>query len=165
MKDKRQNIIKNEQGVALILTLMVTALLVAVITEVIYTVHLNTTTTELHKGSQEASLGAEGGVELALTFLTEETTRNGYTAFQSEEASHMVIPDASGVLILDAEDEQGKVPINNIVGPNGVKNEWYYDIYIRLLENLDLDESLAETLADWIDTNEFSRLGGAESAD
>ncbi len=154
----------NEKGIALIITLLITALLTAVCIEVIYASYLNTSMTELYSDGQEAALAAEGGVELAYVAITELKLRTGHVYFEDNEHTEFV-SDGDASLSLAIEDELGKVPINMIVGPNGMKNQWYYGIYERLLESLELDPALAETLADWLDTDEVPRPMGAETND
>lgn len=47
-------------------------------------------------------------------------------------------------------DMQGRFNLNNLVNGNKVDEDWV-TVYKRLLRHLDLDESLADALVDWID--------------
>jgi general secretion pathway protein K len=148
---------------ALVITLLITAILVAVITEIIYSVHVHTSMTGFYKDSQNASLSAEGGVELAsvgIPFLVSSDP----LALTREDKSQ-VFTEGDGTLIITVEDERGKISLNSIAFSNGETNEVFYDIYTNLLYNLGLDVTLADTAADWIDFNDEPRAGGAETFD
>lgn len=154
----------SEKGLVLIITLLITALLVTVVTEIVYTVHIHTSMTYSFKDSQKASLLAEGGVKLIVSYLQAMTKERGYTPFKNEDTGR-VLAEGDGVLSVRAEDEQGKVSVNAIVFGNGETNVEKYAIYSRLLEGLALKTDLADTLADWIDIDDDPRVGGAESHD
>jgi general secretion pathway protein K len=153
-----------ERGMALIITLLITAILVAVITEIIFAVHINTETTKSYRDSQEASLVAQGGVEFVRMTIEETVKGKSYTAFNKNDL-HRVFVDGNKVLSIKVEDEHGKISANSIVFRNGEINNEYYDIYSRLLDNLGIEEGLEDTLADWIDINDLSRAEGAENYD
>lgn len=157
--------LKSESGVALILALLVTALMAAVVVEMIYEVHISTASVTMYSEGQEASIAAEGGIELAGTVLSSMRDAQGYVSFGGEYYIEQTLSEGRKTIRLRAEDESAKVPINIIVGSNGSKNGWYYGIYLRLLRELELDESLAETLADWLDADDEPRPLGAESVD
>ncbi|MBI5287117.1 MAG: type II secretion system minor pseudopilin GspK [Deltaproteobacteria bacterium] len=145
------------------ITLLVSAILIAIVTELVHGVYIHTSMAHSYKDAQQASLLALGGVDTATAWLKERiktnphvdtsTLFNGQTkAFQLEE----------GEIEVRIGDEHGKVSLNPIVYPNGLTNEKYYQIYTRLLQRLNLDETLADTLADWIDIDDESRQRGAE---
>jgi general secretion pathway protein K len=153
-----------ERGLALVITLLITAILVAVITEIVFAVHINTEATRNYKDSQEASLLAQGGIELMKKAIEETMKGKSHTAF-NEDDIHRVFVEGNKVLSIKIEDEQCKISANSIVFRNGETNNEYYDTYSRLLYNLELEEGLVDTLADWIDINDLPRAEGAESYD
>lgn len=156
--------IYSEKGMALIITLLITAILVAVITEVVYTVHTNAMMMESFKDGERAAMLAEGGVRLATMGINEMMRGKTYTAFGPDEAKQ-VVPEGEGVLTLAIEDEEGKFPVNSIVFANGETNSDKYAAYSRLLDGQGLSVELADTLADWIDVNDEPRAKGAETYD
>ena len=154
----------SERGLALIITLLITAILVTVIIEIVSAVHLHMFMTGSFKDGQRAAILAEGGVELAASSIAELTKDKNYTFITPEDAGR-VIPEGEGILNLRVEDEQAKFPVNLIVYANGETNAENYAAYARLLNILKLKEELADTLADWIDINDEPRSKGAETHD
>lgn len=146
---------------ALIITLLITAILVAVITEVMYTVHTHAMVTESFKDGERAAMLAEGGVRLATMGINEMMRGKTYTAFSPDDAKQ-IIPEGEGVLTLTIEDEEGKFPVNSIVFANGETNTDRYAAYSRLLDGQGFNDELADTMADWIDINDEARPKGAE---
>ncbi|MEE9591378.1 MAG: hypothetical protein V3W26_02595, partial [Thermodesulfobacteriota bacterium] len=128
-----------ERGLALVITLLITAILVAVITEIVFAVHINTEATRTYKDSQEARLLAQGGIELVKKVIEETMKGKSYTAFDKDDL-HRVFVDGKKVLSIKIEDEQCKISANSIVFRNGETNTEYYDTYSRLLYNLELEE-------------------------
>lgn len=150
---------KGEKGLALVITLLVTAILTAVVTELVYAVYLHTSIAHFYKDSQRASLLAQAGFEGAVSQLRE--TLKGRSYFYLDRPS-MAFESDEGIVEVRVSDEQGKVGINQLVYSNGLTNEEYYRIYTRFLKRLGLDESLADTMADWIDIDDEPRQNGAE---
>lgn len=157
-------IASSQRGIALVVALLITAIVVAVITEIVYAVHLEASMTEAFADSQKASILAEGGVDLATLAISETFEDKGYIYFTAPEA-HRKFPAGGGELDIRVEDEQGKFPLNSIVYQSGEANEEKYAAFKRLLSSLRLPEELAASMADWIDSNDAQRLGGAESRD
>ncbi len=149
---------------ALIITLLITAILVAVITEVVYTVHTHAMIIEDFKDGQRAEMLAEGGVKLAVMGLNEMMKGKTYTAFAPDQ-SKQVIPEGDGVLTIQIVDEEGKFPANSIVFQNGETHDKMYAAYLRLVEAAGFSDDLADTLADWIDIDDEPRPMGAETYD
>lgn len=154
----------SEKGLVLVITLLVTAILIVVVTELVYAVYLHTSIAHFYKDSQRASLLAQAGFEGAVYQLRETLKGRSYLHLHRPS---MVIETGTGEGIVEVRvsDEQGKVGLNGVVYPNGLTNEVYYSMYIRLLRRLGLDESLADTMADWIDIDDELRQNGAEGFD
>jgi len=155
---------RDEEGLALVITLLITAVLVAVISEVVFAVHLNTSATGVYRDSRGAGLMARGGVDLVAEFVERSLKGKDYAYFGPEETSR-VLADGENVLELRMEDEQGKFSINSIVYANGEVNTEYYDAFTRLLEASGLEPGLADTVSDWIDLDDVPRPEGAENFD
>lgn len=157
-------IFANEKGIALIITIMITAVLVAVVTEIVYMVHMHTFMAASFRDGQRAEVLAEGGVEVAKQAIAATIRNKDYTYFRPGETLGALSED-DGVMTVRGEDEQGKFQINSIVYADGEINVENYSAYLRLLKVLDLERGLADSLADWIDANDQPRPNGAETRD
>jgi len=154
----------SQKGLALIITLLITALLVTVIVEIVYAVHIHISMTSSYRDLQRASPLAEGGVELASMVLDDIMRGKTYT-YLNEEDTDKIFAEGDKVLSLRVEDEQSKISLNTIVYKNGETNAEYYGAYLRLLENLKLENGLVDAVADWIDINDEPRPFGGETYD
>lgn len=154
---------RSEKGFALILTLLITAILVAVIGEAVYSVHSGALNAASARDTLRASLLADGGVELAGRALKALNDNQGYT-YLSRTDSERVIPAGDGALTIKVEDEQAKLSLM-VAYKNGELNTGLYDAYERLTLALGLGKDLPEALSDWIDSDDASRRGGAETND
>ena len=156
--------LRSESGIALLVTLLITALLVVIVTELVFAVHMNTALSGAYRASQRASLVAEGGVRIAGEALGRYTANSSYTYLEGTFDDQLFVD--GGILVnVKVSDEHSKVSLKTLLYNNGETNEENYDIYLRLLRNLGLDEDLGETLLDWIDGDENSRSRGAETGD
>lgn len=154
---------RSEKGFALILALLITAILVAVIGEAVYSVHAGALNASSARDTLRGSLLADGGVELASKALKALNDDQGYT-YLSRTDSERVIPAGDGSLNIKVEDEQAKLSLM-VAYKNGELNSGLYDAYERLIDALRLGKDLPEALADWIDSDDAARRGGAETND
>lgn len=154
---------RSEKGFALVLTLIVTALLVVVATEFIHDVFIETSLVHGFEDAQQASLLAESGVKGGVAVLKLTLAAQDFSSLQDVWAAPQVLQDERGSITVTIIEENAKLDINSIVFPNGTINEDYYGIAQRLLDRLRLPLDLCETVADWIDTDDSTRSGGAES--
>ena len=163
---RKERCLKNssEKGLVLITVLLITAILVAVISEIVDAVYRYTCITASYRDGQRAASLAEGGIVLAAAGIAESMKGKSYTLFKAEDAVR-IVPEGDGVLTLRVEDEQAKFNANSIVFANGETNMENYAAYSRLLKILGLKDELADTLADWIDINEEPRPRGGETYD
>jgi len=156
--------VKSERGFALVITLIVTALLVAVTTEFIHDVFVETSLLRGYEDAQQASLLAESGVQGGIKVLTLALSSQEYTSLRDGWAIPQAFQDERGSLGISIIEENSKLDLNSIVFPNGTRNEVFYGIALRLLEKLRLPTDLCDSVSDWIDTDDSPRTGGAESA-
>lgn len=154
---------RSEKGFALVLTLIVTALLVVVATEFIHDVFIETSLVHGFEDAQQASLLAESGVKGSVAVLKLTLAAQDFSSLQDVWAAPQILQDERGALTVTIIEENAKLDINSIVFPNGTINEDYYGIAQRLLDRLRLSPDLCETAADWIDTDDSTRSGGAET--
>ncbi|MEE8574794.1 MAG: type II secretion system minor pseudopilin GspK [Thermodesulfobacteriota bacterium] len=152
----------SESGVALIVALLITAILVTVVTEAVYAVHRFTSMTELYRDSERASTLAEVGVEIESALLREIAQEDKNVFLSAEDRERSFTEDGAEVT-LSVVGEQGKISLNHIVTAGGKINKEGFERLVGLLEALALSEELAYALADWVDADSKGRSWGAES--
>ncbi|HEY6871901.1 MAG TPA: type II secretion system minor pseudopilin GspK [Geobacteraceae bacterium] len=148
---------KDQRGFALVITLLITALLVALSAEFVNEVFVDTSARQNFTDGQQASIMAESGITASvkgLQFMTPD-----------QLAKLLNIQDEKGTLLVTIEDESGKLNLNQIFGPNGnVLYQWNHDIAARLLKKLGISPDLLDSLADWVDDRDVPpHPGGAKS--
>ncbi|MFA4827629.1 MAG: type II secretion system minor pseudopilin GspK [Thermodesulfovibrionales bacterium] len=157
-----KNILLNEQGIALVLTLMVLVLITALVVEFAYGVHTGTDNLYNWYDSQRLSVFAVSGINLAANFISDETARKAYTYpgfFETGFDSIAMGLDTKADLRI--EDESAKLNVNAIVDSFGNKTETFISLK-RLLVRLSVDESIADKIADWIDSDAEESSRGSE---
>lgn len=153
-----------EGGFVLIVTLLVTAMLIAVVVEFAYSIFVSTSRSANFSDSQRTGILAANGVELAHSAMGEvlKVRPNlvmdaGGLAFSRREGDMTVS--------ITVVDELGKLSPRVVYTNTGVENDRVYDSYERLLAELKLDADLIHKLADWIDSDDEPRVYGAEGPD
>ncbi|MHC1697125.1 MAG: type II secretion system minor pseudopilin GspK [Geobacteraceae bacterium] len=154
---------RGERGFALVITLIITALLIALTTEFIHDVFVDTSLQRSYENAQQASLLAESGVQGGVKVLKLALAAQNYTSLLDGWAAPQVFQDERGSLQISIREESGKLDLNSIVFPNGALNEDYFGICERLLAKFGLPVDLGDSVADWIDSDDATRSGGAES--
>lgn len=162
---------RDERGFALVLTLIVTALLIALVAEFVTQVYVDTTARQSYVDAQKGSLLAESGITGAVALLQFALPKKSYSSLHDPWAKPLEIPEESGSLRLTIEDESAKLSLNHIAGSNGVFNsgtagdttESYYGTAMRLFRKLQLPAGdLCDAIADWVDLDSIPKPGGAE---
>jgi len=155
---------RNDRGFALIITLIVTALLVAVVTEFIREVFVETTLRRSYRNGEQAVLMADSGIMGGVRLLQTVLAAQPYTSLNDAwKAKPLHIEDERGVLDVFIEEESGKLNLNVVAPPTGEYTDTYYArVFSRLLKRLKLPADLIDPLADWIDENEDPHRNGAE---
>ena len=111
--------LKNESGFALILTLVVTALMVAVVVEMIHQVYVDTSLSRGFRDGQQASILAESGATGGAKLLQISLSGRSYTSLSDRWATPLKLDDDAGSLEITISEESGKININGLVQPNG----------------------------------------------
>ncbi|HIJ82056.1 MAG TPA: type II secretion system minor pseudopilin GspK [Desulfuromonadales bacterium] len=156
--------LKNESGFALILTLVVTALMVAVVVEMIHQVYVDTSLSRSFRDGQQASILAESGATGGAKLLQMTLSGRSYTALSDRWATPLRLEDEAGSLLITVIEESGKININGLVQPTGEYEPFTLGVLQRLGQRLKLPVDLWGAVADWIDSNDMPRSGGAESS-
>lgn len=148
--------LKEERGFALVLTLVVTALLVAVATELIHGVYVETSLERNFVNLQQASLLAESGIKGGVSLL--KSLRQGgneSTLIQAMEVP-LEMADDAGKISVSIEEENGKLNMNAV-------SDFHDQMRRRLLRIHGLSEGISDAIADWVDEDRDPRPDGAEA--
>jgi len=154
--------LKNERGFALIITLLVTALLVALTAEFVNEVYVDTSARQSFVDGQQASLLADSGMTAAVALIKFKLPAQDYTSLTDLTSLALVLQAVDERVKVSIEEESGKLNINGIVSASGEK-QVNYAIAERLFKKLGLSPDLLDAVADWIDTNDEPRPSGAET--
>jgi general secretion pathway protein K len=152
--------VRGERGFALVLTLLVTALMVAVATELIHQVYVDTTMSRAFRDGQQASLMAESGVTGGVKLLQKQLSGQEYSTLSPTLKQE----DETGTLEITATEESGKINLNDLVTPRGELNAATLNQLKLLGKRLKIPDELWEALADWLDNDDLPRSNGAESS-
>jgi general secretion pathway protein K len=153
-----------QSGAAVIMALLVTALAVAAATALLVRLdHWVQTVTVARNYAQALEL-ARGGLAYGRAILTEDLRQNNIDHPDEDWARRLPPFSAEGgELGGSIEDMQGRWNLNNLLEEGGAVDPVALGVYRRLLLELGLDASLADSLADWLDSDGEARPGGAES--
>lgn len=155
--------LKNESGFALILTLVVTALMVAVVVEMIHQVYVDTSLSRGFRDGQQASILAESGATGGATLLQMALSERSYTTLSDRWATPLKLEDEAGSLEITISEESGRVNVNGLVQPNGEYEPFTHAALQRLGTRLKLPAEVWGAVADWIDSDDLPRSGGVET--
>ncbi|AJE02119.1 type II secretion system minor pseudopilin GspK [Geobacter pickeringii] len=155
---------QSERGFALVLTLVVTALLVAVAAEFIHEVYVETSIHRNFLNLQQASLMAQSGVTGGVELIRNIRRAGDQAPLLQVMAKPLELEDEKGSISVTIEEEDGKLNLNSVTLPNGQPNDFFDQAEQRLLKILGLPAALHDTLADWVDEDDDPRPDGAESA-
>ncbi len=154
---------KSQRGIALILTLLITAILVTLIVEVNYSTQVDVRIAGNLRNDLQASYLAKSGVNIAISYLKYDA-QNTETDNLTEDwaKSYPPIPVGEGFVKVLIEDENAKININKIVKEGGEENEMIVNAVARLLERAEIDMAILNSIIDWIDPNDNAKAEGAE---
>lgn len=155
--------LQNRSGFALVLTLVVTALMVAVVVEMIHQVYVDVSLSRGFRDGQQASILAESGVIGGAKLLQNGLSSQSYTALSDKWAEPINLNDDSGAITITISEESAKINLNDLVYVNTLYQDFTLAALKRLGRRLQMPEELWGALADWIDSNDQPRSGGVES--
>jgi general secretion pathway protein K len=156
----------NEKGIALLVTLLILVLVVALVHEVFRIGTQSAQSGAYGRDSIRCILLAEGGTGAARIALRVDARANQYDTLD-EVWSRAALPITlgDGDVQVTLEDEERKINLNRIMLPNGnAPDERRLAVFQRLLDTLGIDRAVADAVVDWLDNDENPRVGGAESA-
>jgi general secretion pathway protein K len=156
----------NESGMALVLTLMIVALITAMVVEFAYGVYVNTNALHNWQTSQELSVAARSATKLAARLIAERG-REYHAGGVFEMSQQVPFGDLDATITLRIEDENAKFNLNALGhtgfyrGPDQDKD--VHVRFARLLKALELKPEIADRIADWIDADSEPRAGDSEN--
>lgn len=157
--------VSNQRGMVLLLVLVVIALLSALLSEFAFSTLVDVRLTETFRDSTRAEYLARGGIKAGQMILQQDN--NSYDAYDPSELWSIGIqnyPLADGEISVKIVDLDGRLNLNQLVDAVGNPNSLYRDRFIRLGQELTLEdpEGLVDALIDWIDSDHETSPGGAE---
>ncbi|HEX8042771.1 type II secretion system minor pseudopilin GspK [Candidatus Deferrimicrobium sp.] len=157
---------ENEKGIALLVTLLILVLIVALAHEVFRIGAQSAQTGAYGRDSIRCILLAEAGTGAARIALREDARSNQNDTldeFWSRAALPITLGD--GEVLVTIEDEERKINLNRIMLSNGnAPDDQRLAVFQRLLDTLGIDRAVADAVVDWLDNDENPRVGGAESS-
>jgi general secretion pathway protein K len=156
----------NQKGIALLVTLLILVLVLALAHEVFRIGAQSAQTGAYGRDSIRCILLAEGGTGAARIALRLDARDNQYdTLDEIWSRAALPITLGDGEVSVAIEDEERKIDLNRIMLPNGnAPDDRRLAVFQRLLEILEIDRAVADAVVDWLDNDEDPRVGGAESS-
>lgn len=143
--------------------MVILAALSAMVVEFVYIVRNDTISIYNWSTRESLSIMAESGIKAGETFLKKFIDSGNYLYPCKID---IPVPDIAGDgetdLLITIADEDIKLNINKIVNQNGTVNQEVHDSFKRLLSFLEIKESVADIIIDWIDEDNEERAGGGE---
>lgn len=154
---------KNSQGFVLILTLVIVAVITAMVIEFVSGVHTTSSNLKNWTELQRLSFIAKSGVTLAAKTVSEAKKIYSYTYPPVIEMPvEKAVEGFNGRLVIKIEDEEAKINLNTLIMRNGKLNSDVYRSFKRLLMILELDETIADRISDWIDKDSEPSMKDSE---
>ena len=170
---KNKAIRLQEDGIALILVLLVVSALSVLILNLNYTTRINLHLAENFRDDIRAYFLIRGAIEAAIYWLEEDMNPIDYDAIcdagdmncdNEWSLDNEGVEIGGGMVKLKIRDEDGKVWVNdtqNLFNDNPAQNK-YMTLLNRLETNLQLEPEVFDSIQDWIDTNPDVHNDGAE---
>ncbi len=153
----------NNRGIALVVTLLIVAIITAMVVEFAYNVYVSTNNLYNWQNSQKLSLVARSAVRFGSMFILEKIAMDGYTPGLFEISQKTPLDDPGGTTYLRIEDENSKFNLMTLVNENGTLNNGSYASLVRLLQALGLRTDLADRIVYWINPALEPQLAGKEN--
>jgi len=157
------NISADEKGSALIITLLLVTILTGLVVDFVYEVYIDSSSLSNWGNAQRASLIAKSGQAIGAEFIR-EIKKEAYTDRSEVELPVEQDFGTGTSLSIVIEDENSRFNINSIIYDNGTDNADAISSLKKLLEYLNINPSLALSIADWIDPDSEPRLYNSENA-
>ena len=152
-----------QRGVALLTSMLVVTLAAIIASELVWQQHLNIRRAESLLAHEQARLYALSAESWAIDILTEDAQAGpGDDLCEGWAQDIPPLPVDEAVLDGAIEDLEARFNLNNLVNSTGVIDQPALEQFKRLLRALELDENIADAVADWIDADQIPTGQGAE---
>ncbi len=142
-----RDVLREESGYALLITLLVTVLLTVLVFEFFYEARVYMLQSEANIARIRAHYLARSGVYIRKKMLEDDLKDSNYDGFDEDWAVRLeALPLPAGTITLDVVDEESKFNINLLVRNNGGIDEKAAARFRRLLEELRLDSGIADRI-------------------
>jgi len=159
--------IKDNKGIALVITLLVLTLLIVVILEFSQGMRVEARAAANFRDDIKAYYLARSGVTFAIAMLEDDNkTDQNYDSLNELWAQKIPpIPLGDGFVSVEITDEDSRINVNKMsTGFGTVNGETMRLFMVRFLKQFELEEDIADSIADWTDTDDSERIPvGAES--
>lgn len=161
----------DERGVALLLSLLILTLLVALILEFDAEARREYREAAAFRDNFKATMLTRAGVQAARAVLQQDVLREKQTGEKYDALTDLwAMPIKNyaigdGLLSAQLQDERGKLNLNDLAANTGdeLQKKTKIQRIKRLFELLQINQDLVETLVDWIDQDNIPQPAGAES--
>lgn len=153
---------RGEKGFALILTLIVTALMVAALVELIHQAYVDISLSRGYRDGQQASLLAESGATGGMKLLQLSLLGKDSTSLSDAWATPVKLDDETGAIEISVAEESGKINLNDLLFLNDGSETFTLTALKRLGKRLQIPDEVWSSLADWQDSDDQTRSNGAE---
>jgi general secretion pathway protein K len=161
----------DERGVALLLSLLILTLLVALILEFDAEARREYREAAAFRDNFKATMLTRAGVQAARAVLQQDSLRDKKTGEQYDGPADLwAMPIKNyaigdGLLSAQIQDERGKLNLNDLAANTGdeLQKKTKIQRVKRLFEALQINPDLVEALVDWIDQDDIPQPAGAES--
>ncbi|HXW68124.1 MAG TPA: type II secretion system minor pseudopilin GspK [Dissulfurispiraceae bacterium] len=154
----------NSDGMALIITLFVLAIITTLVVEFAYGVYVSTNALYNWQSSQRLSYVVKSAVRFASWIITENSIQSAYTYPGTIDiVRKKPVESFKGDLVIRIENENIKFNLNTLVFPNGAVNHIAYDSLVRMLKALSLDPAIADRIIDWTGPGSVQGIPGISS--
>jgi general secretion pathway protein K len=138
-----------QQGIALVVTLLALVLITAMVVEFSYGVYTGTNNLYNWRDSQRLSIMAKSGINVSARILTSLPKGRPYPGSQEFPVENP-FEDFNGVITVRIEDEGSKLNLKSLVNEQRTENVVTCNSFRRLLEVLSLDTKIADRVVEWI---------------
>lgn len=159
--------VRNQKGVALVITLLVLTLLLTIILEFNLGMRVEARAAANFRDDMKAYYLAKSGITFAIALLEENArTEPNHDSLNELWAQKIpTIPVGDGFVSVEISDEDSKINVNKLAtGFGAVTGDNMRTLMVRFLERFELKSELADTIADWIDQDDTERPNGAEKS-
>lgn len=147
------------KGYVLIIVLVILASAMSILINFISTVYLFANTAENFKNAEKMSVIMKAAYKISSERGKELYSRATYNSYRELPIEEVVDDIKVSVLVVD---NNSKFNVNSLVFKNGLVNQNAYEIFKRLLKELDIKEDYADILVDYIDPDKVSRSSTGE---